>query len=352
MNKTDLDNIPYDEFATLLFINENSILGDPAHAVILSLISEFYQIWKSAPNIRHNFELSQYFAMRDLNNISNINNINNKQCENCEIVLRYSNTVCLSESKLDTAKEKYYFVNKTKFQIPGIKCGIVEFYLKRINQTDPQTQITLAKIHVVKLVTVLDNSHTSSNKIANQIKKQIDIATSRSQTDAINASSNAGDLAIESAENIPKIIKLVNEIIDEAKIASVQMQVSRLGSPKLLPKSSPKLSPKSSATDSKPIELATIIAKSVNSKSKDSVTILVPDFQSVVMKNNQEQVFILVDATVAIVSNSELKATRSKYPGIQVINPNSSKDPSSANSNCGCQPTNSLLENQIKLVKK
>lgn len=288
------------ELSNLIFVTENSILGDVPHAIILSLIDEFHQIWKTIPNLRHSMELSQYFA---------VDRISTKYT-NCEIVLKYENAVCISESDFNLNKQKYYFVknDKINFNIPKIKYGTIEFYIKKSNGY----QIDYTKISVVRLTDTIDNSQTNwNNESIEQIKKNTDISICRGQTDTLNSIGNTGDFSIKSLSNsnhvdsiekIPEIISLVNEIIDESKKASINMQINQLHhSQNKHQRNTP---------SRKIINLGNSIANIATIEKAPSMVVLVPNFKSVVLSGQDiyasKCASILIDVTISIISTAQI----------------------------------------------
>jgi len=347
----NIDPIITADLSKLIFIINDSILGDAAHAVIISLIEEFNRIWNSTPNIRHNFELSQYFA------ISEPLMPKCKNCENCEIVLRYQNAICMSESEFNIGSTKYYFVknDKVHYNIPKIKYGMIEFYIKHTNESDSQfMNTTYTKISVIKLVDQLqidDKILCWDNKKIKQIKKNVDIATSRSQTDTLNAMGNAGDLAIISAEKISGVVSLVNEIIDESRHASIEAQVNQISHRKNILDRIP---------DESVLNLANILANLITSEKILATVILIPNFKSVVLHTTENKCgAILVDATCMIVPTS----SQIDYPKISIksVTPHLSIVISKTTDmheipiptiieHCKCQPLNSLIVSKIKNI--
>lgn len=314
---------------------DNMVLGDAPHALILSLIDEFNRIWESASPIRHNLELSEFYA---------INLPSHTSCINCEIVLRYQNTVCI-ESEIDT-RTKYHFVkSNSTYNIPGIKYGNIEFYIK---QTDSDFVCTYVKIHIVKFVDDIHIGKWSNQKIT-KIKNIVDIATSRSLTDTLNATAGVGDLGINTVKNISEIITLVNTIVDESKYASIELQVSHLISQKNILDMSPDF------------QIGNVISNIIQSEKISSTCIMIPDFGPIILHSNSNRcVIIPIDMSIMIVPISKLKSITANHPEVLVsqITPhlhivslehNPITIPKfTQTEQCKCQPTNSLLLNKLK----
>lgn len=299
------------KISNIIFVAGNTVLGDVPHAIILSLIEEFHQIWTATPNLRHNIELSQYFAI----NKSLLNLNKSLTCEQCEIVLKYENTVCISESEFNSNKEKYYFVknDKINFTIPGIKYGTINFFIKQSNENN---NISYMKISVIKLVDDIqfDNKKLYwDNEEIKEIKKNADISICRSQTDTLNSIGNTGDFAITSTEKIPEVISLVNEIIDESKKALINAQINQIYYNKKF---------KNNIPNQQIINLANIVSNIIISEKKSTTVILIPDFRSVILSENTTSkcASILIDATIMIVATAKISPLMQLKEGLSITN--------------------------------
>ncbi len=289
------------KLSALVFVFQDHILGDAVCSIILSLTEEFNRI-SSSQNIVHNLELSQYFALDQT--LLNINK--STSCENCEIILKYTDTICLSSK----SNNIYYFVNKSdpdkkntnsKNTNGFIRRGKIEFYVKQTDILDPTTSyIKYTKIHVVKIIKTLNINSDLLYPDHTEIKKVIknsNIIQSRSQTDTLYATSAAGDLAVESASKIPLIVSTTNDIITEAKEASVKSQINnfRIATSKL------------DVPTKQIIQLANTVVKSFrssNNKESEILNIITPNVQCHSLNNTTH---IYVDAVIASVPTTYTK---------------------------------------------
>lgn len=321
-----MDNLP--DLADIIFIIDNVILGDAEHAVIISLINEFRQIQSSIPKLRYNFELSQFFAVDDTSK---------DKIMNCEIVLRYENTICITESLFTKENNKYFFSDVKTGNIVGIKSGIVKLFIKK---TKNDGTIIYNKIIIVKIINNISKT-ISNNYDIKRIKNNIDIATCRSQTDTLNAVANTGDLAITNPEQIPKVVAIVNEIIDESNKSSIRSQTNKFFGKldNIIPEGT--------------INLANIIVDQFGTET-DVKFIIVPDFKPIILQDN----FLMVDISLLIVSSQKTYLDIKQIIGnLYVIGINLEHDIISNQNKkihcaCGFQSTNSAIINKIILAKK
>lgn len=221
-----LNPLLINEFFNLYFVVNDDILDDEIYTIILSLIEEFCKIISNG--LRHNIELSQYYAME--NNV--INNKNMTRCENCEVVLRYiDTTICVTNSHICQPVSTFDGTDSEKKSNIGcdVSKGLIRFYIKQLQGN----QSIYTKIHVVKIQSTesLQPFMKSFYQNVDEIKKLenvANIAISRGQTDAFVKTSQKGILNIDSVDNINCSIQIINNIIHEAKNKSVESQLNKM----------------------------------------------------------------------------------------------------------------------------
>lgn len=245
------------DLSGLIFVLNNTVLDDAPNAIILSLIEQFINI-STKSSLLHNIELSEYFAIDKF--ILHIDD--NTSCENCEIILKYYSTI-----------------NK------------IEFYVKQTNIINSMsTNIIYHKIYVFKIISGdnLDltkiNLSYDNKKETRKMLKSSEIIQCRSQTDALMAASEIGNLSVTSSKDIPHIISTVNNIISKTK-----KSINDINSKIFVCSQNP---------STKIIKIAEIISNHIN--LSDASLVLMPSCN----KFNDE--FIMIDGVMAIVSSSKI----------------------------------------------
>ena len=222
-----------EQLSNLSFVVHDNILGDDARAVILSLVEEFNRI--SGTELRHNLELSQYFAFG--------NGLTDKDgniiCENCEIVLRHvDTTVCITNGHIRQHDSQYDHTNKfnEKTEIDcNISRGLVRFYIKQRNgSTFTYTRIRVVNVQVVNSLHQYADTIYQNNDEINKLEAASIIAMSKGQSDAISATSQTGQLEANTPAEIVCATNIVNNIVNETKNSAVRAQMSKMNNQRIM----------------------------------------------------------------------------------------------------------------------
>ena len=223
--------------SNLSFVLNDNVLGDDAHAVILSLIDEFNKI--AAIELKHNLELSQYYDIS--------NSLTTKEgvlvCNNCEIVLKYiDTTVCITNSKarqhITEENNKHYHTNKqgVKSEIDCmISRGLVRFYVKqREGNVYRYTRIRVVNVQTLDSLRPYMDSLYQNNDEISKLEEASNIAISKGQSDAIRSTSRNGQLEVNSPQELTNATQTINNIVTDAKNAIVQSQLGKMNNQRVI----------------------------------------------------------------------------------------------------------------------
>jgi hypothetical protein len=277
-----------EQLSNLAFVVDNNILGDDAHAIILSLIEEFNRI--AAIELKHNIELSQYYAPTE-----------GIICENCEIVLKYvDTTVCITNGRvrqhITEENNKYYHTNKLgeKIQIDcNISRGLVRFYIKQKNgSTFKYTRIRIVNVQMIDSLKQYIDAIYQNNDEINKLEEATNIAISRGQADIISSLSQSGQLEANTSEGFYCATKTIGKISNEAKNAAVHAQMSKMNNQRIV---SPV--PTQSAVNAANT-VANTIMKTNAANTNNMVTVLVPNNEPMPLQaiSNIENVPAVIDS--------------------------------------------------------
>lgn len=297
------------EMPNLVFIANDIILGDDIRAVILSLINDFNRI--ASLNLKHNLELSQYYAVgEDLMSKHGV-----PYCANCELVLKYIDiAVCIVDGYIKENVKQYgnkFFESSDRGE-KEVKCtisrGVVRFYIKQIDgNTAKYTPIKIARVKTVEsLEPFMEALYYHNNKIA-KVEGETTAAVSVGHSTAIRMVAGKGELRMVDDNSVDNIVKKVDRIFTETKIATLQPQLSSFKDNRIL----------STIPDQEMVDTANTVAKNLAKKieKKDLVSILVPGNNPISLgikkiynnsSKNEKQVVVPVEANVAIVPTSKI----------------------------------------------
>lgn len=233
-----------EQLSNLVFVINNKVLGDDAHAIILSLIDDFNRIGNT--EIRNNLELSQFYG-------------------SSEIVLKYIDyTVCVNNSKKTDSSDIECDISR----------GLIRFYVKKCNGNS-------CRYHRIKVVYV--DTVESLNKYADGVYQNNDeiiklenacvVALSRSQTDAIKSAASNGQLDASTPEEIVCTTNTVNNIFKESKNAVVQAQMEKIDNQRYL--------------SSTPSQTAVDSANTVSQNIMNSLAASAMEVTAILVPNNQ-----------------------------------------------------------------
>ncbi|AGD92618.1 hypothetical protein LBA_00700 [Megavirus lba] len=272
------------ELSNLIFVVDDTVLGDDTHAVILSLIKQFNKI--AELNIPHNIEISQYYAVgRGL-----MSRQGTLICENCELVLTYiDNDICLTDPK-------YTKMNNIQCDV---KRGSIGFFIK---QKKDDTYI-YTKINVVRLISG-DKIESFSNPIyfdneeINRINKSTNVAINRGQSDAILSSAKGGALESNNVYDISDATNNVEYIVNETKKASLSPQISKMNNTRV------SSNVPSQSTVNAANTVATHISKTRSANNQNLSAILVPGKNAISLSDNSQPMYADMNDNETIIRDS------------------------------------------------
>ncbi|ANB50773.1 hypothetical protein [Powai lake megavirus] len=272
------------ELSNLIFVVDNTVLGDDTHAVVLSLIKQFNKI--AELNIPHNIEISQYYAVgRGL-----MSRQGTLICENCELVLTYvDNDICLTDPK-------YTSMNNIQCDV---KRGSIGFFIK---QKKGDTYV-YTKINVVRLISG-DKIESFSNPIyfdneeINKINKSTNVAINRGQSDAILSSAKGGALESKNVYDISDATNNVEYIVNETKKASLSPQISKMNYTRVSSNT-----PSQSTVDAANA-VATHISKTRSANNQNLSAILVPGKNAISLSDNSQPIYADMNENETIIRDT------------------------------------------------
>lgn len=262
-NYSSLNPLTLNKMTNLAFVVKDTVLGDEATSIIMSLVDEFNRI--TTTDLKHNIELSQYYSVdKPL-----LDKNNGVVCDNCEITLKYIDTaICINSNKIE--------INPDNSMDCTINRGLIKFYLKELNGNC----VTYTKIHVVdvKFLDSIDNYTNllyQNNKELGNLSAATQIALSRCQSDAIKNTAKGGQLDSTTENDLINSSKTVNNIINQAKNAAVRSQLTKLVGGRVI----------SLVPDQSSINAADVVANAINksgaANKKELTSVLVPGNQPI-----------------------------------------------------------------------
>ena len=322
-----------EQLSNLSFVVDDNILGDDARAVILSLVEEFNRI--SGTELRHNLELSQYFAFGK--------GLTDKDgsivCENCEIVLRHvDTTVCITNGHIrQSSNSQYGYTNKfnEKTEIDcNISRGLVRFYIKQKNgNTFTYTRIRIVNVHAVNSLHQYADTIYQNNDEINKLEAASVIAMSKGQTDAISATSQNGKLEANTPAEMICATNTVNNIVNETKNSAVRAQMSKMNSQRVM----------SPVPTQSSVNAANTVAKTIMKTNAANVA----NMTAVLVPNNEpiplQSVFNI--GNVPAIINSKGIVTNVTGGGTNTMNSRiiNSRSSFAIDSNLAIVPTNNIV---------
>ena len=288
INKSEkINHIFNKKLCDLIYVVDDCILGDDIHGIILSLIDEFNKL--SINNIRHNLEISQYYAI----NKEYMKKEGLNKCENCEIVLKYYNTTIYFTNEKNTHLENTDYKNTVSDCI--INKGVIRFYIKQKNEDMYKyTMIRIAKINKIDYLKQFKHKLYHNNDAIRKLENNMNIAVNKGQSDAIIALAMTGNLESINIERMKEMVKKINNIIFNSKNALINIQIDK--SNELF----------SYIPDETSIKTAHTVAKTIkNIKKFDHLSIiLIPNNEPIIlyMENNKniENPAIPIDSNIII----------------------------------------------------
>lgn len=308
-----------DKLENLCFVVEDSVLSVDVHAVIISLLHDFYKIVDS--NICHNLELSQYYGADSALMTSK----GHKYCDNCEVVLKYTDaSVCITDGRITRVIENGSPKDKIECNISH---GIIRFFIRRKHGS----MLKYTKIHVVELK---DPEHLSSFKHSlyqngdslTKIQNSADVAMNKGLTDTLSKISRQGNPDTKNYSNLIEATNRINYIVSEANKASNSAQLSKVSRHEVMStvpsqravnaantvattvmKSNPKQTEKMSAImipGNEPLSLDP--RRSKMRAIIDNKGVSVGDRDNRMSYNSLRNASIMIDATIAIVPIKKL----------------------------------------------
>lgn len=319
-----LDSGFIEKLSNLAFVVGDNILGDDAHAVILCLIKEFDRI--SDLNIKHNLELSQYYALgKALTSQRGLS-----VCENCEIVLRYvDTTVCISDGRVrkHVSEEdgKYYHTSKfgEKTQIDcTINRGVVRLYIKQKDgNMYKYTRIRVVSMEIVDSLNKFYNAIYQDDDEIRKLEDASSIAMSKGQTGAYSSSSKRGRLETITSQDIENATNTINDIVDQTKNSVFGAQLGKITNQRGI----------STVPNQTSVNAANTVAKSImNTPNANNMS-------AIVVPNNEPMLLKETSNTTAVIDNNGIKTN------IKNINSRASL---AVDSNIAVVPTNKVLEDK------
>lgn len=206
-----------EEISNLCFVVGNKVLGDDISAVIMSLVDEFNVI--AQHDLKHDLELSQSYAVIKKSDEEGI-----MECGNCEIVLKYvDTTICIKNGRIVSTKE-----DESKEIDCDVSHGVVRFYIKqKENNTYKYTPIRIVRIQVVKSLNYFTEALYQNNEEISKLEEATKAALSVGQSQIIKQNIQKGGSS--------DATKMVNQLIENAKNASVSSQFKNTSSEQVMP---------------------------------------------------------------------------------------------------------------------